>query len=157
MNERTIFRLAMWDNGYWPVLNDCKQAKLSGWQKKRPDRDEILSWDRSTFSSTGMKIDGDLAVIDADIREKAVINALIDALDERYPELFVHGLVRHAGEVKQAWFVRTKEPFGKIYTRRWTRGDPDDPKAETQHVECFSSRRRGNLGSMGRIPAKETR
>jgi hypothetical protein len=114
MNERTIFRLAMWDNGYWPVLNDCKQAKLSGWQKKRPDRAEVLSWDRSTFSSTGMKIDGDLAVIDADIREKAVINALIDALDERYPELFVHGLVRHAGEVKQAWFVRTKEPFRRI-------------------------------------------
>jgi hypothetical protein len=83
MKERTIFRLAMWDNGYWPVLNDCKRAKLSGWQKQRPDRDEILSWDRSTYLSTGMKIDGDLAVIDADIREKALINALIDALDER--------------------------------------------------------------------------
>jgi len=149
MQERTRFRLAMLKNSYWPVLNDCKQAKLSSWQEKRPDRDEILSWDRSTYLSTGMKIDDDLAVIDADIREKALINALIDVLDERYPELFVHGLVRHAGEVKQAWFVRTKEPFQRIYTRKWTRGDPDDPNAESQHVECFSSRTTRQFGVNG--------
>jgi hypothetical protein len=149
MKERTVFRLAMWDNGYWPVLNDCKRAIATGWQKKRPSRDEVLSWDRSAYLSTGMKIEGDLAVIDADIREKALINALIDALDERYPELFVQGLVRHAGEVKQAWFARTKEPFQKIHTRKWTRGDPDDPKAETQHVECFSSRTTRQFGVNG--------
>jgi len=149
MQARTAFRLAMLDNGYWPLLNDCKQPIEKGWQKKRPDRAEALSWDRSTYLSTGMKIDDDLAAIDADIREKALINALIDALDERYPELFVHGVVRHAGGVKQAWFVRTKEPFQKIYSRKWTRGDPDDPKAETQHVECFSSRATRQFGVDG--------
>jgi hypothetical protein len=139
----------MWDNGYWPVLNDCKKAKLTGWQKTRPDRDEILSWDRSTHPSTGMKIDDDLAVFDADIREKALIDALIDALDARYPELFVRGLVRHAGEIKQAWFVRTKAPFRKICSRKWTRGDPDDPEAEPQHVECFSSHTTRQFGVDG--------
>jgi len=149
MHERTVFRLAMWDNGYWPVLNDCKQAKLSGWQRKRPDRDEISSWDRSTYLSTGMKIDNDLAVIDADIREAALRDALIDALDERYPDLFVHGLVRHAGAVKQAWFGRTPTPFQIIRSRKWTRGDPDDPKAKTQHVECFSSRTTRQFGVDG--------
>jgi len=149
MHARTAFRLAMLDNGYWPLLNDCKRATETGWPRKKPDEAEVLSWDRSIFRSTGMKIDDDLAVIDADIREKALIDALIDALDERYPELFVHGLVRHAGEVKQAWFVRTKEPFQKIYTRKWTRGDPDDPKAETQHVECFSSRTTRQFGVNG--------
>jgi hypothetical protein len=149
MKERTIFRLAMWDNGYWPVLNNCKRAIITGWQKQRPDRAEILSWDRSTYLSSGMKIDGDLAVFDADIPEKALIDALIDALDERYPELFVHGLVRHAGEVKQAWFVRTEEPFRKICSRKWTRDDPDDPQAEPQHVECFSSRTTRQFGVDG--------
>jgi hypothetical protein len=149
MQARTQFRLAMLDNGYHPVLNDCKRAIIDNWQKRRPDRAEVLSWDRSAYLSTGMKIDGDLAVIDADIRETALIDALIDALDERYPELFVHGLVRHAGEVKQAWFVRTEEPFQKIYTRKWTRGDPDDPEAETQHVECFSSRTTRQFGVDG--------
>src|SRR5262249_34281793 len=106
MQARTQFRLAMLENGYWPVLNECKQPIEKGWQKKRPDRAEVLSWDRSAFASTGMKIDGDLAVIDADIREATLRDALIDALDERYPNLFVHGLVRHAGAVKQAWFGR---------------------------------------------------
>jgi hypothetical protein len=149
MQERTAFRLAMLENGYWPVLNDCKRAIITGWQKQRPSRDEVLSWDRSSHRSTGMKIDGDLAVIDADIREKALINALIDALDQHYPELFVHGLVRHAGEVKQAWFVRTPAPFQKINSRKWTRGDPDDPEAETQHVECFSSRTTRQFGVDG--------
>src|SRR5262245_23903421 len=149
MQARTQFRLAMLQNGYWPLLNACKRPIEKGWQKKRPDRAEVLSWDRSAFASTGMKIDNDLAVIDADIREKDLINALIDALDERYPELFVHGLVRHAGEVKQAWFARSKEPFRKIYTRKWTRGDPDDPEAETQHVECFSSRTTRQFGVDG--------
>jgi hypothetical protein len=149
MRVCTQFRLDALGNGYWLTLNDCKRAKLDGWQKKRPDRDEILSWDRSIYVSTGMKIDGDLAVIDADIRDKALIDALIDALDARYPELFVRGLVRHAGGVKQAWFVRTGEPFRKLCTRKWTRGDPNDPKAEAQHVECFSSRTTRQFGVDG--------
>jgi hypothetical protein len=149
MQVSTQFRLDTLGNGYWPVLNDCKRPVLKGWQKQRPTETEILSWDRSLFRSTGVKIDGDLAVIDADIREKALIDALIDALDERYPELFVHGLVRHAGGVKQAWFVRTEEPFRKIYTRKWTRGEPDDPKAEPQHVECFSARTTRQFGVDG--------
>src|SRR5262245_25085505 len=149
MQARTQFRLAMLQNGYWPLLNACKRPIEKGWQKKRPDRAEVLSWDRSAHPSTGMKIDGDLAVIDADIREKALIDALVDALDERYPELFVHGLVRHAGEVKQAWFVRTEEPFRKICSRKWTRGDPDDPQAKPQHVECFSSRTTRQFGVAG--------
>src|SRR5262245_57752087 len=149
MQACTQFRLAMWDNGYWPLLNECKRPIETNWQKKRPNRAEVLSWDRSIFRSTGMKIDDDLAVIDADIREKALINALIDALDERYPELFVHGLVRHAGQVKQAWFVRTPTPFRSIRSRKWTRGDPADPEAETQHVECFSSRTTRQFGVHG--------
>ena len=149
MHERTSFRLAMLENGYWPLLNEGKVVKLTAWQKKRPSRAEVLSWDRSLHPSTGMKIDGDLAVIDADILEKALIDALIDALDERYPELFVHGLVRHAGQAKQAWFVRTPTPFRKLSSRKWTRGDPKNPKSETERVECFSSRTTRQFGVAG--------
>jgi len=98
MQEHTRYRLNVLDNGYWPLLNNCKRPIGKDWQRKRPDRAEVLSWDRSAFASTGMKIDGDLAVIDADIREAALIDALAEALDKRYPELFARGLVRHAGE-----------------------------------------------------------
>src|SRR5215472_5343391 len=140
MRERTAFRLAMLDNGYWPLLNDCKRPIEKNWQRKRPDRTEVLSWDRSAFASTGMKIDGDLAVIDADIREAALIDALAAALDERHPELFARGLVRHAGGVKEAWIARVDEPFRRLASRRWYRGgDPDDPAVPKHMVECFGS------------------
>jgi hypothetical protein len=145
MQARTAFCLAMLENGYWPLLNDCKQPIEKGWQKQRPDRAEVLSWDRSAFTSTGMKIDGDLAVIDADIREPALIDALAAALDKRYPELFARGLVRHAGGVKEAWFVRTDTPFKRIFSRKWCRGDP----AITHRVECFGSRRTRQFGVDG--------
>src|SRR5215467_12618654 len=149
MQARTAFRLAMLENGYWPLLNDCKQPIEKNWQKKRPDRAEVLSWDRSTFASTGMKIDGDLAVIDVDIREPALIDALAAALAKRYPELFARGLVRHAGEVKEAWFARTETPFQRIYSRKWCRGDPKDPAAITHRVECFGSRATRQFGVDG--------
>src|SRR5215472_4387480 len=149
MRERTAFRLAMLDNGYWPLLNDCKRPIEKNWQRKRPDRTEVLSWDRSAFASTGMKIDGDLAVIDPDIREAALIDALAAALDKRYPELFARGLVRHAGGVKEAWFARAEEPFKHIYSREWCRGDPKDPAVITHRVECFSSRGTRQFGIAG--------
>jgi hypothetical protein len=152
MQERTIFRLAMLENGYWPLLNDCKQPIEKGWQKQRPDRAEVLSWDRSAFTSTGMKIDGNLAVIDADIREPALIDTLAAALDKRYPELFARGLVRHAGGVKEAWFARTDTPFKRIFSRKWCRGDP----AIAHRVECFGSRKTRQFGVDGPHARSET-
>jgi hypothetical protein len=149
MQERTRFRLAMLQNGYWPLLNSCKRPVDKGWQQKKPDAAEVLAWDRSTFLTTGMKLDGDLAAIDADIREKALRDALIDALDARYPELFVHGLVRHAGAIKQAWFVRVAEPFKTLRSHKWTRGDPADPDAEAHCVECFSAHTTRQFGVDG--------
>ena len=149
MQAHTAFRLAMLENGYWPLLNDCKRPIEKNWQKKRPDRAEVLSWDRSTFASTGMKIDGDLAVVDADIREPALLDALANALSNHYPELFTGGLVRHAGEVKEAWFVRTETPFRQIYSRKWCRGDPEDPAVITHRVECFGSRATRQFGVDG--------
>src|SRR5262245_4291448 len=149
MRACTQFRLAMLDNGYWPLLNACKRPIEKNWQKKRPDRAEVLSWDRSTFASTGMKIDGDLAVIDADIGKPALIDALAEALGKHNPELFTRGLVRHAGKVKEAWFARTETPFRRIYSQKWCRGDPKDPAAITHHVECFGSRKTRQFGVDG--------
>jgi hypothetical protein len=140
MQERTAYRLAMLANGFQPLLNDCKRPIEKGWPKKIVDEAEVLSWDRSALASTGMKIDGDLAVIDADIPDAGLVEALANALDERYPELFQRGLVRHAGGHKEAWIVRTDKPFGRIASRRWYRGsDPDDPAAPKHMVECFGS------------------
>src|SRR6516225_8115917 len=122
MQARTVFRLAILENGYWPVLNDCKRPIEKEWQKKRPDRAEVLSWDRSAFLSTGMKIDGDLAVIDADIPDERLVETLANALDDRFPELFRRGLVRHAGSPREAWFARVDKPFKQLRSRCWYAG-----------------------------------
>ncbi len=140
MKERTVFRLAMLRNGFWPLLNDCKKAIEPGWPKRRPDEAEVLSWDRSALLSTGLKLDGDLAVIDVDVSVAALVEALADALDNRFPELFARGLVRHAGGVKEAWIARVDQPFRRLASRCWYRGsDPDDPAVPKHLVECFGS------------------
>jgi hypothetical protein len=150
MHARTEFRLAMLDNGYWPLLNDCKKAIEKGWPKKRPDKAEVLSWDRCALFTTGMKVDDDLAVIDADIADAGLLAALADELDKSYPEIFAHGLVRHAGGTKEAWIVRTKKPFTQLRSRRWYRGnDPDDPSVPKHQVECFGSKGTRQFGIDG--------
>ena len=52
---------------------------------------------------------------------------------------------RHAGEVKEAWFARTEEPFRRIYSCKWCRGDSKD----AHRVECFSSRGTRQFGIDG--------
>src|SRR5215469_9612440 len=140
MQERTAFRLAMLANGFQPLLNDCKRPIEKGWPRKRVDEAEVLSWDRSALASTGMKIDGDLAVIDVDVADAGLIDALADELGKRFPMVFEHGLVRHAGQTKEAWILRVNEPFRRLASRRWYRGgDPDDPAVSKHLVECFGS------------------
>jgi hypothetical protein len=140
MHERTAFRLAMLANGFQPLLNDCKRSIETGWPKRIVDEAQVLSWDRSALASTGLKLDGDLAVIDVDVSEAGLVEALAGALDERFPALFAHGLVRHAGGPKEAWIARVDEPFRRLASRRWYRGgDPDDPAVPKHMVECFGS------------------
>jgi hypothetical protein len=140
MHERTAFRLAMWKNGYWPLLNDCKKAIETGWPTRRVDEAEVRSWDRSALTSTGLKLDSDLAVIDVDVGEAALVETLAGALEKKFPELFARGLVRHAGEAKEAWIARVDEPFRRLASRRWYRGsDPDDQAVPKHTVECFGS------------------
>jgi hypothetical protein len=140
MQARTQFRLAMLVNGYQPLLNDCKRPIEKGWPKHTVDEAEVLAWDRSALASTGLKLDGDLAVIDVDVADAELVKTLADALDKRFPALFEHGLVRHAGGPKEAWIARVDAPFQRIASRRWYRGDdPDDPTVPKHLVECFGS------------------
>jgi hypothetical protein len=140
MRACTQFRLAMLANGFQPLLNDCKRSIEKGWPKKIVDEAEVLSWDRSALESTGLKLDGDLAVIDVDVSEAALVEALAGALDKSFPELFARGFVRHTGGSKEAWIARVDEPFRRLASRRWYRGsDPDDPAVPKHMVECFGS------------------
>jgi hypothetical protein len=140
MLARTAFRLAMLANGFQPLLNDCKRPIEKGWPKHTVDQAEVLSWDRSALASTGLKLDGDLAVIDVDVADAKLVETLADALGKSFPTLFEHGLVRHTGGPKEAWIARVDAPFRRIASRRWyCGGDPDDPAVPKHLIECFGS------------------
>jgi hypothetical protein len=151
MQECTQFRLDMRNNGYWAVLNDCKRPIEKGWPKKIVTEAVIRAWDRSMLTSTGMKIDGDLAVFDIDVSEADLVEKLAGELGESFPELFTRGFVRHAGGVKEAWIVRVDRPFKRRASRRWYRpgSDPDDPEVAKHMVECFGSLGTGQFGIDG--------
>jgi hypothetical protein len=139
-SQRTAFRLAMLANGYQPLLNDCKRPIEKGWPSKTVDEAEVRSWDRSALTSTGLKVDSDLAVIDVDVSEADLVDKLAKDLSQRFPELFARGLVRHSGGAKEAWIARVDEPFRRLASRRWYRGaDLDDPAVPKHLVECFGS------------------
>jgi hypothetical protein len=141
VKDCTAFRLAMLRNGYQPVLTDCKRAKETGWPRKVVDEAEILSWDRSAWISTGLKVDGDLGVFDIDVASAGLVDELAAVLDSQFPELFTRGLVRHAGGAKEAWMARTKKPFARVASRKWHQAgkNPDDRETVKCQVECFGS------------------
>jgi hypothetical protein len=140
MQARTAFRLAMLKNGFQPLLNDCKRPIEKGWPKRIVDEAEVLAWDRSALTSTGMKLDGDLAVIDVDVADASLVKTLADAFGTSFPVLFERGLVRHTGGPKEAWIARVDEPFRRLASRRWYHGsDPDDSAVPKHLVECFGS------------------
>jgi hypothetical protein len=150
MQARTQFRLATLANGYTPLLNNCKKAIEEGWPKQVVDEAVVRSWDRSILASTGMRIDGDLAVIDVDVTDAGLVAALAGELGARFPALFERGLVRHTGGPKEAWFARVDVPFRRLASRRWHRGgDPKDPATPKHMVECFGSRGARQFGIDG--------
>lgn len=138
MRSCTAFRLAMLANGFTPLLNDGKRSIEKGWPRQHVTEADVMAWDRSLLATTGLRIDDDLAVIDVDIVEPAIVQALAETLDRSFPELFARGLVRHAGSGKEAWIARVDEPFARLASWRWHRGDDPD-SAPKQLVECFGS------------------
>jgi hypothetical protein len=150
-HPHTRFRLEMLRNGFWPLLNDCKRPVEKGWPRKRPTEADVMAWDRSLLASTGMRIDGDLAVVDVDVFDSPLVEALAVAVGEKFPALFRHGLVRHAGGPKECWIARVDKPFSRKASRKWFPAgmDRDDPRTPMHCVESFGSLRARQFGVDG--------
>jgi hypothetical protein len=147
-SDPTDFRLAALRNGFHPRLNNCKVATGKGWPKSPVDEAEIRSWGRSLFDSTGMMVDGDLAVIDIDVDEAPFFAQLRAGLEEKFPELS-RALVRGTtSTVKIALIARVEQPFRRIASWRLYRGPYDNPTALHQ-VECFGSKSVRQFGVAG--------
>ena len=138
MKDVTKLRLQLLANGYTPLPNKFKQTLLVGWPALRVDEDAVKSWDRMVaYPSTGIRVDGDLAVIDVDVGIDGGARLVADFRRHLEAELMpgyfnaTSGvLTRTSAGAKRAWFLRVEgEPFARFVSREWMRpdDDPNDP------------------------------
>lgn len=135
-------------NGYTPLPNRDKRCFLEHWPTVQVTDDVIHGWRRqSRFKATGIRVDNGLAVIDVDIDGgEALAKELYAAIwNGRDGE----PLVRYGKGSKEAWFLRTPEPFGRIHSRSFMKpgGQPDDPAHRVEIFGGLSPRQFGSFGA----------
>lgn len=138
-------------NGYSPLPNVGKACYLEGWPKVEITPETIARWSRrhSRFQDTGLRVENGLAVIDLDINDERGATAVAKAIEEAYPAL-LSALVRYGKGVKEAWFCRTSEPFGRIHTFRfWAPGRNNPDEDEAHCVEIFGGASPRQFGAFG--------
>lgn len=146
-------RLRLLENGYSPIRNRDKACYMPGWPTIEITPELIDEWKRrnSRDSATGLRVENGLAVIDIDINDEDMANAVAEAIFDVVPQLADQEtplLVRHGKGFKEAWFVRTEELFGRIHTRRWTR--PGETNEDGTHVlEIFGGGAARQFGAFG--------
>ena len=140
-------RLAMFRHGFLPIPCESKEGMDFGWTKARIEEALIRDWHRrrggNKRKGTGIRLAGDIFVIDLDIKETEIINAVLDAIAVHYPEFYRNCLWRHSGGVSLALFGRvSKRSDGKILkgrkSRKFGRRQADGSFADKAQVEVWS-------------------
>jgi len=152
MQETTKLRRQLLANGFTPLPNLDKRCVVPEWPRLPVDDKMIDCWTRMRrFAGTGIRVEGGLAVIDADVNDEAMSNAIFDMIVDTVPEIGAAGapwLVRKGKGFKFAWFVRTAEVFSRLHTRRWVR--PNDTADDGTHsVEIFGGGAPRQFGAFG--------
>lgn len=152
MSVLTDLRLAVLAKGFSPVPNISKACLVKGWPTMPINADAIRSWEErkspaKRFTDTGLRVENGLAVIDLDINHE-VIEHVATAIEERLPVLR-NSLVRYGKGAKEAWFVRTDEPFTRLHTRRWLAPGHELEKEGAQVVEIFGGGSPRQFGAVG--------
>lgn len=150
--DKTELRLRLLANGFSPIRNYDKRTFMTGWTSATIDEDEIRSWARKHDSATGIRIENGLAAIDIDVNDEAVVNELAEAIFDIAPQLADERNplpVRHSGKAKEAWFVRTDEPFTRLHSRRWLRPGENPEEHDTHFVEVFGGAAPRQFGVFG--------
>jgi hypothetical protein len=152
MDEIIKLRLTLVANGYVPLANRSKVCFLTDWPRLAVDEALILRWGRRfrRDKATGIRVEDYLAVIDFDI-DHPVINVIVNRILDEIPELADETkplLVRHGKGLKEAWFVRTAELFGRLQTHSWIAPGSSADDA-THSVECFGGASARQFGAFG--------
>lgn len=145
-------RLTLLQNGYAPIRNRDKRTFMKNWPSVEIDEAEIRSWTRQTRDrATGLRVERGLAVIDIDVDDADAAAAIADAVMNAVPALGDASRplpTRFGKGDKEAWFVRTSEPFSRIFTRGWVK--PGETADDGVHrVEIFGGASPRQFGAFG--------
>lgn len=105
-------RLALLDNGYKPLPLTGKRCYLEGWSSDEIDLERVMSWRRQHSPNAGIRCDN-IAVIDLDITDEAVLDAAFDLVIDK---LGGAPLERVGKYPKTALVYRLDEPGTKMRT-----------------------------------------
>ena len=151
----TALRLAVRANG-WPIIPTLdKRCFIKGWPHFKQDDKSIAKWvrghwpsqtatgewgPRRPYTGTGILVRDGVLVLDLDINHQATLDAIANAILDRFPHLDSPTLlVRYGSGVKEAWFLRTDEPFRKPLPVQWLPpgSDPADDSVKGHAIEVF--------------------
>lgn len=144
-HPQTAIRHKLLANGYSPIASAGKAGMPKKWQDLVINEAQILRWDRERSftamagerATTSVRIDGDLFVIDIDVRHEAAAKAVEDVLWREAPQFMEMCLRRGSGTRKVALFGRID---GVKIRARHTASfvNPEHPD-EGERVEFFGA------------------
>lgn len=143
--DATLVRLQLLANGYLPTPNLDKRCVLKGWASQNfvdnlsPETVQAWKKDHRGFKATGILVRNGLMPIDLDIRDEAVIDLVLDALQEIAPGLLDQNAPWRVGKppkmmILARWQVSTAylDPFVRIASDKFV-----DEAGANHQVEIF--------------------
>jgi len=141
--EQTRVRKALLRGGYVPLANRDKMCILPGWPSLAVNESVIEGWaDQRRYVATGVRVDGPLLVLDFDIDDVEMLDAIWAALPDDLVRLLDSAPLRFGGGEKFALFLRCEERVGYLISQGYAPPGSD----RLMRVEVFGS---GNVRQVG--------
>ena len=148
--EQTLLRTRLLAGGFVPLANRNKMCVLPGWPTMAVDEAVIKGWaDQLRYVATGVRVDGPLVVLDFDIDDGDMLDAIWAALPDDLAGLLDAAPLRFGGGEKFALFMRlAADEAGVGYLVSQGYAPPGSDKL--MRVEVFGSGGRGRqVGAYG--------
>jgi hypothetical protein len=144
--EQTRIRKALLRGGYVPLANRNKMCVLEGWPSLPVDEAVVEGWaDQRRYVATGVRVDGPLLVLDFDIDDAEMLDAIWAALPAELARLLDAAPMRFGGGEKFALFLRCAEKVGYLISQGYA-----PPGSERlMRVEVFGSGHARQIGAYG--------
>lgn len=147
LDGQAEIRLGMLKNGYTPLGSSGKGVRIKHWPHIEVTEKLIERWrHRDDLLTSGVRVDGDLVVMDFDVDHADTLDKIFDAIAEKdraLARMLADAPCRFGGGEKLALFLRSDGSVkgswrSKAYYRPWD-VESDPAKAKLQRLEVFGA------------------